>query len=128
MMNILPKLTRKGENMDSGHGLILMSLLTASFGSLWGVAKYLLLSRFQKLWEQRASVEQVASDNLVIVLFMARSLFKNVTKILAKSAALAVTLILLYPTITVMWKNFPFAVMLNYFVFNWKLIIQLISV
>jgi hypothetical protein len=121
-------LTRKGENMDSGHGLILMSLLTASFGSLWGVAKYLLLSRFQKLWEQRASVEQVASDNLVIVLFMARSLFKNVTKILAKSAALAVTLILLYPTITVMWKNFPFAVMLNYFVFNWKLIIQLISV
>jgi len=121
-------LTRKGENMDSGHGLILMSLLTASFGSLWGVAKYLLLSRFQKLWEQRASVEQVASDNLVIVLFMARSLFKNVTKILAKSAALAVTLILLYPAITVMWEKFPFAVLLNYFVFNWKLIIQLISV
>ena len=121
-------LTRKGENMDSGHGLILMSLLTASFGSLWGVAKYLLLSRFQKLWEQGASVERVASDNLVIVLFMARSLFKNVTKILAKSAALAVTLILLYPAITVMWKNFPFAVLLNYLVFNWKLIIQLISV
>lgn len=121
-------LTRKGEDMDSGHGLILMSLLTASFGSLWGVAKYLLLSRFQKLWEQKASVEQVASDNLVILLYMARSLFKSVTKILAKSAALAVALILLYPTLAVMWKNFPVAVLLNYFVFNWKLIIQLISV
>jgi len=113
--------------MESGHGLILMSLLSASFGTLWGVAKYLLLSRFQSLLEQKASVEQVASDNLVIVLYLARSLFKGVTKILAKSLALAVAMILLYPVIIAIWKSFPLVILLNYVVFHWKLIIQLIS-
>ena len=114
--------------MESGHGLILMSLLSASFGTLWGVAKYLLLSRFQSLLEQKASVEQVASDNLVIVLYLARSLFKSVTKVLVKIVALAVAMILLYPIFTVLWKQYPLTVLLKFIVFHWKHIFQIISV
>lgn len=122
-------LTRKGESMiDSGHGFILMSILTASFGSLWGVAKYLLLSRFQRLWENRASVEEVASDNLVIMLFMARTLFKSVTKILLKAAGLAAGLIVLYGFFIQHWKQVPLAVFLKYLVFNWKWIFQVLKI
>jgi hypothetical protein len=80
-------------------------ILHGVFAILWGLSKYLLEARYQVFWERDASVEEVISDTLVIILFSVRWLCERILVIFRDATLLAVFFIVYYEIVTQEWTR-----------------------